>query len=93
MKHKNEHEERAWEMLKKSIGPRIWSDADLGYFFGAGLLFGILMTLPLVALADNVITMEQTGDNLNLEIQQYGADNEIKMLDQYSYIMHRHLIY
>jgi hypothetical protein len=86
MKHKNEHEERAWEMLKKSIGPRIWSDADLGYFFGAGLLFGILMTLPLVALADNQITIEQAGDNLNLTVEQVGANNIIKMQDAYSYI-------
>ena len=78
MKHKNEHEERAWEMLKKSIGPRIWSDADLGYFFGAGLLFGILMTLPLVALAqDNIITIDQAGDYLDLTINQEGYDNEI----------------
>jgi len=83
---KDENEKRAWEMFRKSIGPHIWTSNDLFVFFGAGLLFGILMTLPLVALADNVITIEQTGDNLNLEIQQYGADNEIKMLDQYSYI-------
>ena len=83
---KDENEKRAWEMFRKSIGPHIWTSNDLFVFFGIGLLFGILMTLPLVALADNLITMEQTGDNLNLEIQQYGADNEVKMLDQYSYI-------
>ena len=85
MKYKNKNEERAWEMLRKSIGPRIWTDADLGWFFAFGFIVGILFAAP-VALADNVITMEQTGDNLNLEIQQYGADNEVKMLDQYSYI-------
>lgn len=83
---KDENEKRAWEMFRKSIGPHIWTSNDLFVFFGIGLLFGILMTLPLVALADNLITIEQTGDNLNLEIQQYGADNKIKMLDQYSYI-------
>lgn len=86
MKYKNKNEERAWKMLKKSIGPRIWSDADLGYFFSAGLLFGILMTLPLVALADNEINIEQSGDNLNLEVEQVGYNNIIKMQDLYSYI-------
>lgn len=85
MKYKNKNEERAWEMLRKSIGPRIWSDADLGWFFAFGFIVGILFAAP-VALADNVITMEQTGDNLDLEIQQYGSDNQVKMLDQYSYI-------
>ena len=78
MKQRSENEQRAWEMLKKSIGPRIWSDADLGYFFGAGLLFGILMTLPLVALADdNIITIDQAGDYLDLTINQEGYDNEL----------------
>ena len=85
MKYKNKNEERAWAMLRKSIGPRIWSDADLGWFFAFGFIVGILFAAP-VALADNVITMEQTGDNLDLEIQQYGSDNQVKMLDQYSYI-------
>jgi hypothetical protein len=78
MKQRSENEQRAWEMLKKSIGPRIWSDADLGYFFGAGLLFGILMTLPLVALADdNIITIDQAGDYLDLTVNQEGYDNEL----------------
>ena len=86
MKYKNKNEERAWEMLKKSIGPRIWSDADLGWFFSMGLIFGILMTLPLVALADNEITMEQTGDNLQMGIDQIGYKNKIQMLDSNSYI-------
>ena len=36
--------------------------------------------------ADNEITIEQTGDNLNLTIEQVGANNIIKMQDVYSYI-------
>jgi hypothetical protein len=38
------------------------------------------------AYADNEITIEQTGDNLNLTIEQVGANNIIKMQDAYSYI-------
>lgn len=36
--------------------------------------------------ADNEITIEQTGDNLNLTVEQVGANNIIKMQDVYSYI-------
>lgn len=83
---KDENEKRAWEMFRKSIGPHIWTSNDLFVFFGIGLLFGILMTLPLVALADNEISIEQTGDNLILEVEQVGSNNIIKMQDAYSYI-------
>ena len=36
--------------------------------------------------ADNEIEIEQTGDNLNLTVEQVGANNIIKMQDVYSYI-------
>jgi hypothetical protein len=83
---KDENEKRAWEMFRKSIGPHIWTSNDLFVFFGIGLLFGILMTLPLVALADNEINIEQTGDNLDMTVEQVGGNNIIKMQDVYSYI-------
>lgn len=35
---------------------------------------------------DNVISIEQSGDNFQLGIEQIGYDNEIKMLDANSYI-------
>ena len=85
MKYRNEHEERAWKMLKQSVGPNIWSNADLGKFFAFGFLMGILFAAP-IALADNEITIEQTGDNLNFTVEQVGANNIIKMQDAYSYI-------
>lgn len=82
---RDENEQRAWEMLKQSVGPNIWSTADLGKFFFFGFLVGVLFAAP-IALADNEITIEQTGDNLNLTIEQVGANNIIKMQDVYSYI-------
>jgi len=45
----------------------------------------VLLFTPL-AFADNQITIEQTGDNLDLQIDQFGADNVIKMQDANSYI-------
>ena len=84
MKTRSEHEERAWARFRKQT-PHIWTTKDLAHVFALGLLFGMLMLTPSV-LADNLITIEQTGDNLDLNIKQYGADNTIKMLDQYSFI-------
>lgn len=46
----------------------------------------LLLLLPIFAFADNQITIEQTGDNLTLTIDQFGADNVIKMQDSASYI-------
>lgn len=46
----------------------------------------LLLLLPMFAFADNEISIEQTGDNLTLTIDQFGADNVIKMQDTYSYI-------
>ena len=45
----------------------------------------VLLFTPLT-FADNEITIEQTGDNLNLQIDQFGADNVIEMQDANSYI-------
>jgi len=88
MKYKNEHEERAWKMLEKSVGPFKWTGLDMvkAFAFGTtmGLLFGVLLAIPV--LADNEISIEQTGDNLNLTVEQVGANNIIKMQDVYSYI-------
>ena len=38
------------------------------------------------AYGDNEISMEQSGDNLQLGIDQFGYDNKIQMLDSNSYI-------
>ena len=84
MKTRSEHEEKAWAKFRKQTS-HIWTTKDLGYVFVLGLIFGMLMLAP-NALADNIISIEQTGDNLDLDIHQFGADNEIKMLDQYSFI-------
>ena len=47
----------------------------------------ILLSYCSVAFADNEITIDQTGgDNFNLTINQFGANNVIKMYDAYSYV-------
>lgn len=57
-----------------------------------GILFWpiIILTLliaPLFANADdNVISLEQSGDNLQLGVDQYGYNNTVEMLDSNSYI-------
>ena len=46
-----------------------------------------MLLLPAISFADdNVINMEQTGDNLQLGIDQYGYNNTVEMLDVNSYI-------
>jgi len=45
----------------------------------------VLGLAPLV-LADNELTIEQTGDTLQLGVDQIGHSNEIQMLDSNSYI-------
>lgn len=46
-----------------------------------------LLVAPLLANADdNIISLTQSGDTLELGIEQIGYDNEIKMLDGNSYI-------
>jgi hypothetical protein len=82
---KTENEKRAWEMFRKSLGPNIWSSKDIFHAYMFGVICGILLLAPL-AMADNEITIDQTGgDNFSLNIEQYGAKNEIKMYDDYSY--------
>ena len=43
------------------------------------------LVMPIYA-DDNVISLEQSGNNLQLGIDQFGHSNEIKMLDSNSYI-------
>ena len=46
-----------------------------------------LLVAPLFAIADdNVISLEQSGDNLQLGVDQYGYNNEVLMFDTQSYI-------
>ena len=33
MKYKDKNEERAWEMFRRSVGPRVWTMGDLGLWF------------------------------------------------------------
>lgn len=50
-------------------------------------LFTILLLLFVTdAFADNEINIEQTGDNLDLKIDQIGSSNIVQMLDNNSYI-------
>ena len=50
-------------------------------------LFTILLLLFVTdSFADNEINIEQTGDNLDLKIDQIGSSNIIQMLDNNSYI-------
>lgn len=54
----------------------------LGYI----LLSTVLLLAP-TASADNEIVIEQTGgDNFSLNIEQSGANNQIKMFDNYSWL-------
>ena len=85
MKYKDKNEERAWEMFRKSVGPRVWTMGDLGLWFSIGMVVGILLAAPM-ALADNVIEIEQTGDTLELGVDQFGYDNKINMSGGTSYI-------
>ena len=46
-----------------------------------------LLSFCALAFGDNEISIDQTGgDNFSLNIEQYGAKNEIKMYDAYSYV-------
>jgi len=64
--------------MKPKDTPLLW----LGY-----TILGMFLLLSMPAKADNEITIDQTGgDNFSLNIEQYGAKNEIKMYDPYSYL-------
>jgi len=84
--HIQSNEERAWEMLKQAQGPGIWTGKDLFKAFLFGLFLGLLMLSPVLLADDNQISLEQSGNNLSLEIEQVGYNNQIGMLDSASYI-------
>ena len=50
------------------------------------ILGAFILISGLTFADDNVISIEQSGDNFELGIEQIGFDNEIKMLDANSYI-------
>ena len=52
--------EKDWELLKKQVGPRIWTGADLFKAFIVGLFVGLLVMSP-IAMAQPVITATGTG--------------------------------
>ena len=46
-----------------------------------------ILLLPAICFADdNLISLEQSGDNFQLGIDQYGFNNNVEMLDTNSYI-------
>ena len=51
-----------------------------------GILIILLFFAAQLCADDNVISLEQSGDNLQLGVDQIGYDNEITMLDGNSYI-------
>jgi hypothetical protein len=51
-----------------------------------GILIILLFFAAQLCADDNVISLEQSGDNLQLGIDQLGHSNEIEMLDSNSYI-------
>jgi len=52
--NRTDSEQRAWDMLRKSIGPNIWSSKDLFKAFAFGILLGMLLLTP-VAVADEMV--------------------------------------
>ena len=61
--------------MKPSDTPLLW----LGY-----TILGMMLLLGLPANADNVILIDQAGDNLNLTIDQAGAGNRVRDLNNSS---------
>ena len=56
-------------------------------FLKRTFIIGAFILISALTFADdNVISIEQSGDNFQLGIEQIGFDNEIKMLDADSYI-------
>ena len=49
-------------------------------------ILALCLGWSLTVLADNEITIEQTGDSLEIGIDQIGVNNKIQMLDASSYI-------
>ena len=58
--------------LKPSDAPLLW----LGY-----TILGMMLLLGMPAKADNVILVDQVGDNLNLTIDQAGSGNRVRNLN------------
>ena len=58
--------------MKPSDTPLLW----LGY-----TILGMMLLLGQPANADNVILIDQTGDNLNLTIDQAGSGNRVRDLN------------
>ena len=55
--------------------------------FGSALLvFAMIAFVSEVKADDNQISLEQSGDNFQLDITQIGFNNTVKMLDSASYI-------
>ena len=79
-------EDRAWKLLKQSQGPGIWTGKDLFKAWAFGFILGCLIFSPLLLADDNTISMEQSGNNLTLKIDQVGYNNQVGMLDSASYI-------
>lgn len=79
-------EDRAWRMLKKSQGGHIFTGKDLFQAWVFGFILGCLIFSPLLLADDNAISIEQSGDNLTLKIDQVGYNNQVGMLDSASYI-------
>ena len=50
------------------------------------LFISAMLLLPAMCFADNEITIEQTGDTFQIGVDQIGYDNEIKMLDNNSFL-------
>lgn len=60
---------------------------DRGLLYLGWFILGMYLFLAAgKAYGDNEISIEQTGDNLQLGIDQFGYDNVIQMLDSNSYI-------
>ena len=60
---------------------------DRGLLYLGWFILGMYLFLAVgKAYGDNEISMEQSGDNLQLGIDQFGYDNKIQMLDSNSYI-------
>ena len=57
--------EKDWELLKKQVGPRIWTGADLFKSFTVGLFLGLLVMSP-VAMSQPVITATGTGRTIQI---------------------------
>jgi len=77
---KTDYEKIAWERFRKATGPQIWTGRDLATWFAMGVFIGAMIIAPFTFSDDNIITIEQTGDNLLLEFDQEGNGNVINTI-------------